>query len=54
VAQLLKLAGAISISLIVEGRHRSATAFSFVLCGVPFASFVRGCHEQDRFLAAGA
>ena len=31
-----------------------ATALSFVLCGVPSASFVRGSHEQDSLLASGA
>src|ERR1700687_4520566 len=53
VAHLVKVAGAISFSPIVRGRHRSATAFSFVLCGVPSASFVRGSHEQDRLFTAG-
>src|SRR4030081_294431 len=53
VAHLLKVAGAISLSSIVRGRHRSATAYSFVLCGVPSASFVRGSHEQDSVLTAG-
>src|SRR3984957_1067948 len=54
VAHLLKVAGAISFSSIVRGRHRSATALSFVLCGVSSASFVRGSHEQDSLLPAGA
>ena len=54
VAHLLKVAGAISFSPIVRGRHRSATAFSFVLCGVSSASFVRGSHEQDSLLPAGS
>src|SRR6202050_4842319 len=53
VAHLVKVAGAISFSPIVRGRHRSATAFSFVLCGVSSASFVRGSHEQDSLLPAG-
>jgi hypothetical protein len=54
VAHLLKVAGAISFPPIVRGRHRSATAFSFVLCGVSSASFVRGSHEQDSLLPAGS
>lgn len=49
VAHLLKVAGAIHLMNNRRGRHRRATAFSFVLCGVPPASFVRGPDEQDPF-----
>jgi len=53
VAHLLKVAGAIFPFTIARGRHRSGGP-SFVLCGVPSASFVRGSHEQDSLLPAGA
>src|SRR5882672_11825872 len=52
VAHLLKVAGAIFPFTIARGRHRSGGP-SFVLCGVPSASFVRGSHEQDSVLTAG-
>src|ERR1700738_5643723 len=53
VAHLLRGGRCDFIFPIVRGRQRSATALSFVLCGVPSASFVRGSHEQDGFFTSG-
>src|SRR5258706_15388607 len=53
VAHLLKVAGAISFSPIVEAALAARRPFSFALCGVPSASFVRGSHEQDSLLTSG-
>src|SRR5258708_33088543 len=53
VAHLVKVAGAISFLQSLEAVIAVRRPFSFVLCGVPSASFVRGSHEQDGFLTAG-